>query len=323
MRYLGNYLELLVIRDSGKGNDGLRIYGIRSYLRKLVSGNTLVEVAQRLNLRYKNLRNWIGKNKTDVGIPVDVALKLSRKFNGSENTLFRNATIFGCTNSKKYSLPKYTSPALAYLLGYIIGDGHLANPWDVISNGSTYNAEIRITTGDKQHLLYLRKIFFELFSYTPPLFKEGTFYRLIARAKTLHVFLHNVCGIPTGNKKHKTLVPPLIIGNKLLESWFLAGFFDSDGSVTKQKTGWNIRIKQFNKRVLEESETLLLGLGIKISGIYADYGERNGTPTKSYVLAIQKQSEVNKFISAIPSLKLKQRGCHVGRKRTKTYSHHS
>lgn len=308
---LGNYLGKLFIKRC-RGNDEIRVYGIRNFLRSKLDGKSLIELSRFCDIKYKNIRNWIGNTKTDVGIPLTQLMKIAIFMEVPSNVVFENVCLFGGTNTKKYSLPKYITPKLAYLMGYIMGDGHLATPSDTISNGSEYNAEIRITTNEKYHLEYLQQIFLDLFSYKPPLFKEKTFYRLIGRSKVIHRFLAKVCGIPTGNKKEKTLVPSVLNKNHTLEKYFLSGFFDADGSVAVSKNKVRgIRIKQHNERILKQCYKILKEDGIKSLGIYRDNGLRNGKITKAYVLAIQNQPDIQHFIRNFFSLKILDRGAKL------------
>lgn len=109
---LDNYLNDLVIEDEGtKGNDFIRLYEIRGFLRGiLIDKFKRKDVVELLGVNKKKLNHWIGDSKQDVGIPVSYALKLMKMSNRSEHELFDKVTYFGCMNSKKYKLPKYLTP---------------------------------------------------------------------------------------------------------------------------------------------------------------------------------------------------------------------
>jgi hypothetical protein len=305
---LPDYLDKLIITRK-KGNDAIRVYGIRNFLRSKLNGISLIKLSKITKINYKNIQNWLCNSKRDVGIPLTELVAISNSLGIPREILFREIEYFGGTNTKRYKLPKQITSKPAYLLGYIMGDGHLANPSDIISNGSMYNAEIRITTNERHHLEYLQRIFIELFGYKPPLFKEKEFYRLVGRSKVIHRFLDKVCGIPTGNKKEKTHIPKILHGNKTLERYFLSGFFDADGTVSlvNNRIRW-IRIKQYNKRILEQSADILHAADIKNVGIYNSNGLRNGRITRGYVLAIQNQRDIKQFTDIFFSLKLIDKG---------------
>ena len=304
---LADYLDKLMITRE-KGNDAIRAYRIRNFLRTKLNGISLIKLSKITKINYKNIQNWLCNSKRDVGIPIEELVEISTILGVSREMLFNETKYFGGTNTKKYKLPRCITPKFAYLLGYIMGDGHLANPSDKISNGSMYNAEIRITTNERHHLEYLQKIFVELFGYKPPLFKEKEFYRLIGRSKVVHRFLDKICGIPTGNKKEKTVIPKIISGNKVLERYFLSGFFDSDGSVVFANGKIRgLRIKQHNKKILEQCYEVLKVTGIESVGIYTDNGLRNNKITYGYVLAIQNQRDIKKFIDNFYSIKIQEK----------------
>ena len=300
---LSGILEGLV-HPKSQGDDCIRIYGVRGWIRNRIGNTSNKQISKELGVSYKNITNWLGNGSREIGIPVEFFIKLCHTYHLNFDEIF-HSTRFGCTNSKKYSLPGSLGPDIAYLLGYLMGDGHLANPADTISNGSNYNAEIRITTNLVEDLQLLQKIFGSNFSYTPTIYQEHSFYRLVARAKVLHIFFSKILNFPVGNKKKATRVPQIILSCPELERWFLMGFFDADGSICKlSQKYWNIRIKQFNPKMIQECIRIIKERGINVSGPYIDKGKRNGTETTSYVLAIQKRSEIEKFIKEFPSLKI-------------------
>lgn len=300
---IDNYLSLLMSENEGEGgNDFVRLYGIRNYLRSIINEKySRKDLSKLLNVRVKSINNWIGNSQRDVGIPIKYAIKIAKISGRNKDELFEHVDYFGCMNSKKYRLPKFISPKLSYLLGSMIGDGHLANPEDFISNGSRYNAEIKITDGSRNQLVFLRDIFKDIFDYSPPMFTEGNYYRLIGRSKPIHMFLSKVCGVPTGMKKSKTCVPKIIDGHQEFERWFLSGLFDSDGCCKGRK----ISIKQHNRELLERCTDILKNNDVNASGIYADRGIRNGVPTLNHVLVVGKRKEINRFISVFYSNKIR------------------
>lgn len=303
-----NYLEDIQIKRK-RGSDSIRFYNVRDYFLNLInkSGIKRRKIYEMLDVNRTTFNNWIGKSKKDVGIPIQYALTLLQMFGmGKDDILFKNVNIYyGCTNSNKYKLPTDMTPKLAYLIGQIMGDGHLSNPKDLISNGSLYNAEIRITKGEIKQLRLLTSIFYDIFHYKPPIFREKSFYRLVARSKVIHRFLHIVCAIPSGNKKNKTYIPDMIIKKDDFIKCFIGGFFDSDGCiVVKNKNIRVISMKQHNIKILLDIKHQLKKFGINISGIYKDRGVRNGTSTLNYVLNIGRDEEKQKFIKIIPSLKV-------------------
>ncbi|TSC83680.1 MAG: hypothetical protein G01um101413_950 [Parcubacteria group bacterium Gr01-1014_13] len=74
---------------------------------------------------------------------------------------------------------------------------------------------------------------------------------------------------------------------------YIAGFFDGEGSVSKNRHGFRITIPQTNKEVLEKiKDFVTFGYIIKVT-------KRKDHWKESWVYYIAKQEEVYKFISGI------------------------
>lgn len=307
-----NYLSHLII-PACPGNSEIRVYCIRSIVQNFLSANNLSfrTFSDLSGIKYSDVLNWFSYSSNDVGTPLSKLVAINSTFSIC-NDLFDKITYFGNTNSKKYFLPKTITPQLAYLLGYLMGDGHLSNSSDLIRNGSLYNAEIRITTGNNDHLIFLREIFFNLFHHRPPLFSEGNFYRLVCRSKVIHLFLSRVCGIPVGNKKELTHIPEIVNSDPLLQRFFVSGFFDADGSICFHKGKLHsIRLKQHNRLILEQCQKVFESAGITRSKIYVDNGCRNGVITYASVLVISNKSDIIRFINSFFSLKVYDKGVRL------------
>jgi hypothetical protein len=126
---LENYLDKLVIRKT-RGNDPIRAYGLGRCLRHKRGSKSLKEVSRISGIKYKNICNWLGDSERDIGIPIKDLKAISKVLKINSRTLFALTNYFGCTNSRKSRLPRHVTPKLAYLLGYIMGDGHLAKPYN-------------------------------------------------------------------------------------------------------------------------------------------------------------------------------------------------
>src|SRR3989338_5242433 len=85
--------------------------------------------------------------------------KTDKQFHRLWNEIYTCSDYFGCTNGKNIKLPKKLDNNLAYLLGVIMGDGHIADPDKSYDKFITYSSEIRITDGNKETFIKLSKIF--------------------------------------------------------------------------------------------------------------------------------------------------------------------
>jgi len=266
---LPNYLLILdELKYVKKGSDNIRAYGtgniIKEIHRDLKEVRTSKEVYKETHPR-QTYFNWInGVSGIAIQDLYNLCLywkragnKTEKEFNRLWHKIYLSANYFGCTNGKQIKLPKQMDNKLAYLLGVIMGDGHLAYPDKSYDKRTTYNSEVRITDGHKETFINLTTVFQELFGYTPKIYSEKSkinkkFYRFVIKSKPLHRFLMNICEIPTGNKSNKTSIPKIIKSSSLeIQKSFITGFFDADGYIGLKKGKYpHIAICQKNKEIL-------------------------------------------------------------------------
>ncbi len=195
-----------------KGSDNIRIYGLGEHIKQIY--NDLKEFMdikdiERQFKTHQEFSDWI-LNKRGIAIQELYSLHLywEHVCDKSEEELqelwdkcYNLAKCFGCMNGKKIVLPKKVDYQLAYLLGVICGDGHLAEPNHSYDKLTSYNSELRITDQNQETFVFLTKFFKKLFDYTPKIYSEKSkvdklFYRFVIKSKPLHRFLLVVCGIP-------------------------------------------------------------------------------------------------------------------------------
>ena len=253
-----------------KGSDSIRIYGIGYIIKKIYVELKKYKSISEIENEFKThqiFSNWI-LNKNGVPIQTLYSLhiywqsicnKSIEEFEASWEKCYKEGIYFGCMNGKKIKLPKEIDFKLAYLLGYIIGDGHLADPNVTYDRFTSYNSEIRITDQNKETFIFLAGLFKDLFNYKPMIYCEMSksnkpFYRFVIKSKPIHRFLMIVCGIPVGDKRGKTKIPKIIMNSELeLQKWFISGFFDADGCITHIKSRWPvITITQYSQEILKE-----------------------------------------------------------------------
>jgi intein/homing endonuclease len=318
-----NYLLKLDRKEySRKGSDNIRVYGVGKHVEQIYSDLKQFRDIKDIEKDFTShqvFSSWI-LNKNGIAIQELYALHSYWKYicNKSDEELqelwdkcYDLAKHFGCMNGKKILLPKELDYQLAYLLGVICGDGHLAEPNHSYDKLTSYNSELRITDQNQDTFVFLTKLFEGLFRYTPKIYSEKSkvdksFYRLVIRSKPMHRFLMVVCGLPVGDKRGKTKVPEIIKNSPLeLKKWFIAGFFDADGCILTKNKWPAITITQYNSKILEEIKEISLKLGINWKGPYSYHYEYNNCTIKIYC-----REDVQRFLNTIPSLnplKIKQR----------------
>lgn len=307
-----------------KGSDNIRIYRIGGIIRGIYGDIRKYKKVKYIEMETKphqTYSNWILEK---VGISIqdlyslclywkNVCGKSDSELDGLWDYIYTNSHYFGCVNGKIVKLPKVLDYKLAYLLGVIFGDGHLADPNRSYDKKTSYNSELRITDQYEETFIFLIKFFEELFGYTPKIYSEKSkvgkyFYRFVIHSKPIHRFLMVICGMPTGNKCEKMDIPPLITNAHLeLKKWFIVGFFDADGCLRlAQKKFPEVSISQLKSKILLSIMEVSKDLGIRWSGPYKCDCQRN----HSYVIKITNKENVERFLNNFISLnpiKIRQR----------------
>ncbi len=313
---LKNYLlELDSPRYLRRGSDHIRIYGIGNFIKGIyvdLKGFRKTRELDKEVMAHQDISDWC-LEKRGIGILrlydfllswKDVCGKNEKDFREKWDEVFLISHIFGSMNGKTVRLPKKMDWKLAYLLGIILGDGHLADPEKSYDKLTSYNSEVKITDQNKETFLVLTKIFQDLFDYTPKIYSELSkvkkpFYRFVIKIKPIHRFLMSICEMPVGNKKGKVRTPEIIKNAPLnIQKWFVAGFFDSDGCITLSKDRWPyISITQYDSQILIEIQEICKKLGIVWNGPYVYKYKYNNCNIK-----IRSREGVQNFLNIIPIL---------------------
>lgn len=314
---LPNYLlKLDGIKYIRKGSDSIRIYKIGNIIGNIYTDlkkYRSIEQIEKVTRCHQTYSNWI-LEKTGISIRdlfrickywKSVCKKTDREFQGLWDNIYQNSFYFGCTNGKQIKLPKHMDYKLAYLLGVIMGDGHLANPDKSYDKKTTYNSEIRITDGHKETFIELSKIFENLFDYKPKIYSELSkvkrrFYRFVIKSKPMHRFLMEICGIPTGKKFDNVDIPGMIMNSSLdIQKRFITGFFDADGCIRLAQGRYpQISISQLKPTILNSIIKVSENFNIAWSGPYKCNSSRN----HSSFIRISNVENVERFLNNFPSL---------------------
>jgi hypothetical protein len=180
---------------------------------------------------WKNLCN---KTEHQVNKKWDEFFELDYKF----------VTHSKCQQTK---LPKYITPKLAYLLGWLCGDGHFKE---------AHNYVIKISEkSTKQLEKVLKPLIKDLFAIDVPIFKRYMGgYAIQFGSKAIYRFLKKVLKIDVG--KIPSFAKDLDYVNK---RYFLMGIFDSEGCILKNR----------HRVVIAQSKKDFL---LKVSKLSADIG---------------------------------------------------
>lgn len=187
-------------------------------------------------------------------------------------------------NFKKVKIPENVNPEISKIFGYYLGDGN-------------YEQD-RITFSEQREevALYYKKFIENLFGVEVKLNfrKEKGYYQIRVYSRALTQLFAMFFG-----KERKTLnagIPKLILksSDKSLAS-FMAGFFDAEGYVSKNRVAFGIN----NERLAKQTQFALLRLGI-IASINEYDNRKNPYSDKiRYTLAIDDLESLKNFRDVI------------------------
>jgi hypothetical protein len=147
---------------------------------------------------------------------------------------------------------------LAYLIGIIIGDGHLSEPIKRTTHGSGYHWKI-VITGPHDYLASLQTLIDQVFGVRGVLVKdkrkENTWQLKLANI-ALHRFFARVIGLRPGRKLQSRSWTTFDLVREF-PLHFLAGLMHSDGYTGKRYVGiiqgsfrFLVHVKEFSKKTL-------------------------------------------------------------------------
>ena len=147
---------------------------------------------------------------------------------------------------------------MAYILGFLAADGNIS------SNGNRIQSQLSIK--DIEHLRMIQREVggSEVYEYLSNGYKSCGWHCYSAKIKR-EIAEYGL--VP--NKTGKLSLP-----HKLERQYwkdFIRGYFDGDGSVYKDGTGFRVSITSANKEILEDINTYFAENGIKPSKIYSDH----------------------------------------------------
>ncbi len=205
-------------------------------------------------------------------MPLNLFQKLSKKTDMD----FQNLTVTdNCGKSSKVKIPKKMDFKLAYIIGAMLGDGHLGDR-------KSHGGEVVFSDLDRKSVREkFSKTIKEVFGID---MKEERSKGLISYNSALTTILNRL-GIPKGNKSKKLQIPCyMFFADKNSIKGFIKGIFDTDGSASN----YTVSIASANNRFMQELKWLFLKIGILGS---VEKGERRGEINNRKI----KESEISIF----------------------------
>lgn len=298
---LGNYLPELSEETLGD-HDGIYLENAANMIEEI--WGEIVETEENINVRelfpeqfgissttfydYKNGEKSISIRTFERLLQLwqELCDKSGDEIRKKWNRLLKSDITYGTKSLRQeVKLPKYLTPKLAYLIGWICGDGSL---------NRQHNYVLKISEKSKKQLkLVLKPLLNEIFNVNSPIFKRSPGgYAIQIGSKSIFIFLTRILKIRVGR------VPEFIKDeNDKIKSCFLAGFFDADGYVNFSYKDYGIEIFQSRCSTLESLIELSNSLEIPFKGPHA----RQNNKGKWYFIFLRKKSDILKFISKVRS----------------------
>jgi len=298
---LENYLLDLIEERDVKGRN-IYIKNASEFVKEIWS--EIVKTRRRLNVRkilpeklsiscmgfygYKN-----GRKAVSIQMLVKL-LHLWQEFCGKSDdevnkkwdSFFARDLFFGTHSPHQEAvLPKFLTPKLAYLLGWICGDGSL-------NQRNSY--VVKISEKSKIQLEFvLQPLLHELFNVHAPIFKRSNMgYAIQIGSKPIFRFIKNFLKIRVGEI-------PFYLKNvdDDIKRYFLAGIFDAEGYVASSYLHSRVTISQANQYFLQKLIEFFKIFDIHFTGPNLHRSEKGVW----FTIQLRKKSEILKFATQIGS----------------------
>jgi ERCC4-related helicase/intein/homing endonuclease len=179
-------------------------------------------------------------------MPVKMFFELSKKIN------FKHLPVFitdKCGKSAPVRIPKNLDNKLAYIIGAMLGDGH-------IGNRKGHGAEVVFSDLDRESVSAdLKNSMKEIFEIE---MKKDKIKGLIAYNSALASILASL-GVLRGNKSKSIRVPRFIFFSNIQAiNGFIKGIFDTDGNASR----YSVSISSVSESFIQELKWLFLRIGI-------------------------------------------------------------
>lgn len=253
------------LHSADDGDGCIRVHG----LSKVISGciqelGGRKELAEFLGFPETVIKNW---QCGSAPMPLFVVEKLLpfieiREVQSQSNTktMLSDMMLFFTIKRSKHEiqLPRKIDEKIAYFVGLVVGDGHLAGHQMIVKGAWT----IHFCNGDERFVKSIYAPLVEdLFGITPPVRKivrkDGRSYFGVSFAsKVVHRLLTNIFQLPAGMKCNKVKMPQILkLSTPEIKASFLRGLFDTDGSIVNRKIKFATTSKSLCREIATELES--------------------------------------------------------------------
>jgi len=222
-------------------------------------------------------------------IPLRLFLKLSKSVNFIQSPI---SVTDACGKSSAVKIPKEIDNKLAYIIGAMLGDGHIG---ERMGHGS----EVVFSDMDRESTSSeLQQSIKEVFGVN---MKKDKSKGIIAYNSALASILGSL-GIPAGNKSHIIRVPQYIFfSDKEVIKGFIKGIFDTDGHASN----YHVSISSVSEKFIQDLKWLFLIMNITGSiEKRKNKGIINGRPIKEseiFTFRFSGRKNLQKFLEVSPN----------------------
>ncbi|MBI5798198.1 hypothetical protein HZA98_04825, partial [Candidatus Woesearchaeota archaeon] len=273
------------------------VHDIKGFIQEIVvklqkKYGSIRIAARALKVHENNLyHHWVRKDARG-NIKLQTLKKLAQDVGLEYRDKVKTVSLY---NGKKHSLPTFVSLDLLYLTGLLVGDGNLRKSYQFGFSNSSETLQLKYQS-------ILQKEFSLHFS----LQKAVTSKRpqcTIANSRILSEILLKL-GMQFSPKSNIITFTPILLhfSNTLLAS-FIAGYFDSDGSVGKRKDNNRVELAfcSGSEEMLRTLQLVFLRYGMHWKLRVRQPAEgRIKSRLLKWELSSSAQSEIEKFYRHIP-----------------------
>lgn len=147
---------------------------------------------------------------------------------------------------------------MAYIMGFLAADGNVSK------NGNRIQSQLSLK--DKEHLEMIQSEIggCEVYEYESNGYKSCGWHCCSSQIKK-DLAVYGIIPHKTG-----TLSIPKVLDKQYWKD-FIRGYFDGDGTICKDGTGFRVTITSANKEILEDIDSYFEENGIKPSNLYKDH----------------------------------------------------
>lgn len=196
---------------------------------------------------------------------------------------YKTGDYFYCQGSPhKITIPQFLTPKLAYLVGYIYGDGGFKDVNKSFKQTNKFEHKIIIADEFKEQIEKISYLLDEVFNLKTKIRKpkdtSKKYFYINPTCKVVYRFLTKTFELPSGPKSDKIRLPKIIKeSNHEMIVWFIRGIMDADGDTRAMEMERSrlpsprVKIRLCTKDMIEDLQKVLNNeLNLNFTGPYSD-----------------------------------------------------